>query len=197
MVSSIFLSSTRMSKSIVIIDDRPNRPSLHLPEDAIRQLHSLPNVRFASSIGDLDLKQFDVIAIHRSYVVRAKLFNELDKLIKDYSKYLILFSGGVSQQTISERGHKATIGSEVFYSSNLIPFCQDIQETESIQLYKLLYGINSWELPILMRLRQLYWMDPEEENGDVEDEREDIEDTLGISSYDELNNRIAQLARTV
>ena len=146
----MFSSSTRMSHRIIIIDDRPNRPALHLPDQVIGELKSLPNVQFATSINEVDLDQFDIVAIHRSYVVSANLSEELDKLVKSSSKYLILFSGGVSQQTVSDSGHKAIIGSEVFYSSHLLPFCKDLSSDEDIQLYKLLYGIDSWKLPILL-----------------------------------------------
>lgn len=194
---SIFSSFTRMAHRIVIIDDRPNRPYLHLPKDTIEKLKNLPNVRFATSINDVNFDQFDVIAIHRSYVVSANLSEELDNLIKNASKYLILFSGGVNQQTVSNSGHKAILGSEVFYSSHLLPFCEDLSSDEDIQLYKLLYGIDTWRLPILMRLRQLYWLDPEENDTDIDDEKEEIEEALGIDSIEALEAEITQLVKVV
>ena len=186
-----------MPHRIVIIDDRPNRPYLHLPKSLIDKLKNLPNVHFATNINDVDCDQFDVIAIHRSYVVSANLSEELDNLIKDASKYLILFSGGVSQQTVSNRGHKAILGSEVFYSSHLLPFCEDLSSEEDIQLYKLLYGIDTWKLPILMRLRQLYWLDPDEEDSDIDDEKEEIEEALGIDSSIVLETEISRLVKVV
>ena len=193
----MFSSFTRMPHRIVIIDDRPNRPYLHLPEDTIGKLKNLPNVHFANSKNDVDCDQFDVIAIHRSYVISANLCEELDNLIKNTSKYLILFSGGVSQQTVSNRGHKAILGSEVFYSSHLLPFCEDLSSEKEIQLYKLLYGIDTWKLPILMRLRQLYWLDPDEEDTDIDDEKEEIEEALGIDSIEALEADITQLVKGI
>lgn len=186
-----------MPHRIVIIDDRPNRPFLHLPEDTIKRIKSLPNVNFATSIKDVDYDQYDVIAIHRSYAIRANLDNELDNQIKN-KKYLILFSGGVSQPTISNKGHKATLGSEVFYSSHLLPFCEDISSSEEdIQLFKLLYGVDTWKLPILLRLRQLYWLDPNEEDIDIDDEKENLEDTLRIYSIEVLESEITKLVKAI
>ena len=186
-----------MPHEIVIIDDRPIRPYLHLSDDIIGKLKNLPNVLFATSINDVDCEQYDVIAIHRSYVVSANLSEELDNFVKNDSKYLILFSGGVSQQTISNRGHKAILGSEVFYSSRLLPFCENLSSEEDIQLYKLLYGIDTWKLPILMRLRQLYWLDPDKDDTDIDDEKEEIEEALRIDSIETLEAELTQLIKAV
>lgn len=197
MDSSIFSNSTKMPHKIVIIDDRPNRPLLHLSEESFQTLKELPNVQFVTSKEEVDCSQFDVIAIHRSYVVSANLGDEFDNLIKNNSKYVVFFSGGVSQQTITDKGHKAILGSEVFYSPNLLPFCEDLDSDEDVQLYKLLYGIDSWRLPIMLRLRQLYWLDPDEDDTDIDDEKEEIQESLGIDTVDELEKEIKKLIVTV
>ena len=194
---NMFSDSTKMPKRIAIIDDRPNRPYLHLSEDVIKQLQKLPNVQFFPGIEDVDLEQFDIIAIHRSYVINNNLMNVLDSLLKNNAKYLVLFSGGVSQPTVTEKGHKATVGSEVFYSPHLYPFCQELTEIDEIQLYKLLYGIGSWKLPILMRLRQLYWLDPDEDDPDIDDEKEEIEDALDINTPEELEKNIQLIIKVL
>lgn len=186
-----------MPKRIVIIDDRPNRPYLHLSEDEIKQLYSLPNVHISSGIESVDIEQFDIVAIHRSYVVSANLFNKLDSVGNNNAKYLILFSGGVSQPTVTDKGHKATMGSEVFYSEHLLPFCKELSESDDVQLYKLIYGIEIWKLPILMRLRYLIWLDPNEDSLDIDDEKEEIEDALNISAIDDVNNTIKLLVKGV
>ena len=194
---SIFSNFTRMPHKIVIIDDRPNRPLLHLSAETFQNLKDLPNVQFVTKKEEVDYTQFDVIAIHRSYVVSANLGDELDNLIKNDSKYVVLFSGGVSQQTITDRGHRAILGSEVFYSSHLLPFCRDLASDEDVQLYKLLYGIDTWRLPIMLRLRQLYWLDPDEDNTDIDDEKDEIQETIGIDSARELEIEIKKLIAVV
>ncbi len=182
-----------MPHKIVIIDDRPNRPLLHLSAESFRTLKALPNVQFVTSKEKVDCGQFDVIAIHRSYVVSANLGDEFDNLIKNNSKYVIFFSGGVSQQTITDKGHKAILGSEIFYSPHLLSFCKDLDSDEDVQLYKLLYGIDTWRLPIMLRLRQLYWLDPDKDDTDIDDEKEEIQESLGIDTADELEKEINKL----
>ena len=57
--------------------------------------------------------------------------------------------------------------------------------------------IYTWKLPILMRLRQLYRLDPEEEDTDIDDEKEEIEEALGIDSIETLEAEITQLVKVV
>lgn len=181
-----------MPKRILIIDDRPTRPTLHLPAVVIEQLKQLPNVSLVSSIDESDYEAFDILAIHRSYVISAKLSDRIDAFLQNNSKYLILFSGGISQSIVSEKGRKAILGSESFYSSHLLPFCQELSECEDVQLYKLLYGVESWKLPLLLRLRHLCWIDPDNSDIDIEDEKDEIEDVLQMHSIDEVDKAIKQ-----
>ena len=87
----------------------------------------------------------------------------------------------------------AVVGSELFYSKNLIDFCKDLSDTDSIQLYKLIYGVNQWQLPLLARLRQLIWMDPSGGDFDYSQERKSIMNSLSLNSIDEISEAINRL----
>lgn len=171
-----------MPKRVLIIDDRPKRPFLHLPETTVRTIQQLQNVDLKASAKGVDFGAYDIIAIHKSYATSNNFGNMLDNLILDNAKYIVYFSGGISQQVINQNGHQAILGSEVFYSKNLLPFCEQLLSSEDIQLFKLIYGVDHWKLPILMRLRQIYWMDPKGEDFRLDDERQDIIDALGLDN---------------
>ena len=186
-----------MSKSVLIIDDRPMRPYLHLTEDIVYKLQQLPNVNCRTSAEGVNFEEYDVIAIHKSYATSNNLVNTLDKTISNGSKYIVYFSGGISQQAITRGGHQAIIGSDVFYSKHLFPFCEQLINDEDIQLFKLIYGLEQWRLPILMRLRQLNWMNPDGEyDKKITLQKEDIIEALGLDNkqIEELNLTINQLA---
>ena len=126
-----------MPKRILIVDDRPKRPSLHLSVEELDNLRSLATM--SETLDVEDLEQYDLIAIHRSYVINKCLGDQLDNLIKTNGIFVILFSGGIGQPTVSSKGHMAIIGSDLFYSKNLIDFCKDLSGADSIQLYKLVF----------------------------------------------------------
>ena len=189
---STSLNSIRtMPKEILIVDDRPKRPSLHLDTEELDELRSL--VTMSETLEVEDLEQYDLIAIHRSYVINKGLGDQLDNLIKKNGLYVILFSGGIGQPTITSNGHLAIIGSDLFYSKNLIDFCKDLSGTDSIQLYKLVYGVKKWQLPLYSRLRQLLWIDPSGSNFDYSQERKSIMNSLQLNSIDEIPKAINRL----
>lgn len=180
-----------MPKRILIVDDRPKRPSLHLSIEELDELRSLVTMSETIEVEDLD--QYDLIAIHRSYVINKGLGDQLDNLINNNGLYVVLFSGGIGQPTISSKGDMAVIGSELFYSKNLIDFCKDLSSADSIQLYKLIYGVNQWKLPLLARLRQLIWMDPSGADFDYSQERKSIMNSLLLNSTEEIPEAINHL----
>ena len=180
-----------MPKRILIVDDRPKRPSLHLNKEELDDLRSL--VTMSETLEVEGLEQYDLVAIHRSYVINKGLGDQLDNLINNNGIYVVLFSGGIGQPTISNKGHMAVVGSELFYSKNLIDFCKDLSDTDSIQLYKLIYGVNQWQLPLLARLRQLIWMDPSGGDFDYSQERKSIMNSLSLNSIDEISEAINRL----
>lgn len=193
---SLFSSFIKMSHKILIIDDRPKRRDIHLSEDIIQELEALPNVHFSQDAYEYDDEQYDVIAIHTSIVKQNSLYKEMDKLVEK-GKYLILFSGGEDQQTIVASGHKAVLSAQVFYSQNLLHFCKSMMEDkQEVQLFELLYG-KSWQLPVLIKLRRLHWMDP---LGELDyDDLSDIEKVLGIDSEPDeiINNKISELIKLI
>ena len=180
-----------MQRRILIVDDRPKRPSLHLCTEELEDLRSL--VTMSETLEVEDLEQFELIAIHRSYVINKGLSDRLDNLIRTKGLYVILFSGGIGQPIISYKGHIAILGSDLFYSKNLIDFCKDLSVADSIQLYKLVYGVNKWQLPSLARLRQLIWMDPTGADFYYLQERRSIMNSLSLNSTDEIPEAINRL----
>lgn len=189
---STSLNSIRiMPRRILIVDDRPKRPSLHLNAKELDALRSL--VTMSETLEVEDLEQYDLIAVHRSYVINKGFGDHLDSLIKKNGLYVILFSGGIGQPTISSNGHMAIIGSDLFYSKNLIDFCKDLSGSDSIQLYKLVYGVGKWQLPLYARLRQLQWIDPSGFDFDYSQERKSIMNSLLLNSTDEIPEAINRL----
>ncbi len=180
-----------MPKRILIVDDRPKRPSLHLSAGELDTLRSL--VTMSESLDGEDLERYDLLAIHRSYVINKGFGDQLDNLIKKKGLYVILFSGGVGQPTILNNGHMAIIGSDLFYSKNLIAFCEDLMVSDSIQLYKLVYGVDKWQLPLFARLRQLLWIDPEGSDFDYSQERRSIMNSLQLTSTEDITAAINRL----
>ena len=180
-----------MSRKILIIDDREKRPYLHLPVEVVDTIKSLPGVSFQSGVHGVSLDDYDIIAIHGSYMKTQGLFDSLRAL----GTYLIIFSGGISETTSSARGRIVTMGSEVFYSNKLLPFCRNVIEGEAeIQPFKLIYGIDGWQLPMFMRLRQLDWLDKENDNFDAEEEKKELMGMLSVESIKEVERKIHELS---
>ena len=151
-----------MGKSIIIVDDRQKRAQ-GLMKDEWEQLLAQENLTFYDRIpGYSSLERSDVICFHGSLLKRKEQEDLLSSLIKA-EKYIVFYSGDISQVNLTERGHLLKIPAVGFYSKYLIPFCQylNIMADENIHLLNIVYGVDHWRLPILLQLRQLLWQYPE------------------------------------
>lgn len=155
--------------NIVLIDDRKQRKSDHLNVNQVTRLlncveckEALPSFdHLISNEYDFDtLNGYDIIAIHRSYLAQNGLLSSFSEYMKGSKSYFILFSGGFSQNVISDNRKLLKINSIDFYSEKTISFFEKIKKSEieedSYILLKLLYG-KDWKLPLLLRSRLLLW----------------------------------------
>lgn len=182
-----------MPHRIIIIDDRVERPAIHLDEGTLAAIRSLENVEISSAFPEDGLDAYDVVAVHRSLAITIGKADMLYDLAGRGDKYVVLFSGGVGQSQVDYGEHLAVLGAETFYSKNLLPFCRDLMSAEEVHLYKLIYGTERWRLPLLLQLRQLSWKDPEGKDFDVQEEIEEIRCALGLAEGTDTEEEISKL----
>ena len=81
-----------MSKKILIVDDRPFRRQ-NLLNEVWNNISSLDNVEHMTCMPSEEVvESFDIIAIHRSYVMSNEYYDYLTNLVKRHDKYIVLFS---------------------------------------------------------------------------------------------------------
>jgi hypothetical protein len=99
-----------------------------------------------------------MIAIHNSYLSNLGIYGEVTEYIKKSEKYLIVFSGGIPQNTILNKGQQLNINSTDFYTDKLPSFIESFCNESIITnpLLKYLYG-DSWKLTLLLQYRYLLW----------------------------------------
>lgn len=168
-----------MMNRIIIIDDRlDNRDKPNLSVSALEKLKEMSQKGDITITLGIDcslpiesiLKDYSLIAIHRSYLVNKNLYNTVYDFVKKTNKYLIIFSGGINPNTIRQNGHLLFIEASDFYSDSLPIFLEDFGKNEiQYPLLKFLYG-NSWRLTLLLEYRFFLWY-----YGYIDD-IEDIED---------------------
>lgn len=176
-----------MGKRIIIIDNRQSRAQNWMKErwDTLCNLH--PNLTCVDSITDCDdLSSYDVIAVHGSYVTEHNYGERFHNLEKD--KYVVYFSGGFSIVRL-ENEHLLKIPAIQFYSSHLIPFCSyvlNLADDEEVNLSMLVYGVEHWRIPQLIKLRDLVWRFPDENTRPnwVDREETRLMNKLSVTSLD-------------
>lgn len=165
-------------KKVIIIDDRPERRNLHLDEVSLKKLDKLQtngcltiSVAIDGEYSDY-LKEYDIIAVHRTYLTNEGIYNPLLKYASNNKKQLIIFSGGISQNIIRNQGNLLIINAADFYSVELGDFIKKFCDNELFQspLLQLLYG-KSWRLTLLLQYRHLLWT--YEDIDDIENEDDD------------------------
>lgn len=168
-------------KKVLFLEDRPARQKVSLPNKeadviVLREMNGLhmPEVSDCKAIinninegvnviGDV----VHLIIIHESTLTPVGL-NYLDKLCKERSIDLILFSGGIGQMTISDFGYKMVyLNVADLYTDRLIPFLKNFTEGDVVHILEL---INSrWKVSYLLLLRQLLSTKSIEERAKVKD----------------------------
>ena len=182
-----------MGNSILIIDNRQLRAQ-RLMGDRWADLEALPNVHLEESVPEESvISSFDVIAIHGSLISGYHLEALVAKLVKE--KHVIIFSGAVSQMILSSEGRLLKVPAVSFYSQNLIPFCDYLDDSgdQQIQLLALVYGVDHCKLPIMLLLRQLLWQYPEGERPYVQKRRiDELKKALSMADEGGLEDEIAK-----
>lgn len=180
-------------KRVLIIEDRPLRRNNLLGEDLLDKLKSFSNVILSESLPE-DYSSFDIIAIHKSYMDRNAYSSKLIATLSDKQKRLVVFSGGNYRQDLHFGGQLLVLSAKEFYSENLIPFLEELstEESSDVILEKLVYGNKNWELPVLAKIRNLEWLLKDDEyNCILEDQIDDLRNSLGISQEIDVNILIA------
>ena len=99
-----------------------------------------------------------------------KSIRQIVREAMEASRYLVLFSGSVSENMLFENGRVLRMNAEDFYSERTVTFFASLQnvsrapqeavpnagETDHL-LLKLLYG-DDWAVPFAFRWRHLRWM---------------------------------------
>lgn len=182
-----------MSKKILIVDDRPLRRQNLLKEEW-NNISSLDNVEQMTCMPSEDeVESFDIVAVHRSYVMSHDYYDYLIKLVKTKDKYVILFSGGISQYLLEESGKLLTLPVVDFYSEDLYQFCSELTESDDVKLMKLVFGTERWKLPILMKIRELTWLDPEGDDDDSQDKISELQQESGVTDLSSIDDLISSL----
>ena len=161
-------------KKTIIIDDRTERMKLHLSSDSISKLEDLVSKGFLKMSDGQSLTKntlsvlddFDLIAVHRSFLTKHTLFIDFVEYVKKSEKRLVVFSGGITQNSVLLDGRHLNINSYDFYNEKLVPFVTDFGNesiTAANPLLYFLYG-ECWRLTLLLQYRYLLWEydDPEE-----------------------------------
>lgn len=204
-------------KKIILIEDRPYRQKLFLGDNSVRKLESIENlylpkedkcrlyIEKINSNEIEELKEYDMILIHRSSLKREGLEN-IGIFCKEEDKDLILFSGGNSQHIYSNEPYQnLTINSKDFYSENLIDFITDYINGNSENLLELIYKSN-WKLGEMMKYRLFNEKYQQEEDIDTQIEIEDklnmIKETLSLQSNDndykeEIDRNIEKIIKSL
>lgn len=186
-----------MGKNILVIDNRKLRAQ-GLMGNQWEDFRNLPNVTCLDSMPEEDVVfRYDVISIHGSLIKSGQYDALLNKLIKE--RYVIIFTGDVSQMVFSNEGHLLKVPATAFYSPKLIPFCRYLdKDLAQIQLLSLVYGETHWRLPILFQLRQLLWQYPENERDYKKRVKiEELKSASEVADITTLNEQIANELRAL
>lgn len=140
---------------IVIIDDRKERKKQHLTDDEIERLNTLCEIRENMPLHQ-DFEEYSLLAIHESLLKESNLYNEIVEYTKRKRKYLILFSGGITQNGIYDSGAIMKINSADFYLKITSFLTHYSKEAMEYPLLRFLYG-DEWRVPLLLRYKNLLW----------------------------------------
>lgn len=152
---------------VLVIEDRPERRKSIMSNNDFSELEKLKDKGWVTLDTKLPiskdelisvLSQYDLIAIHRSWMAQAGVGNVIEEFITNENKFLITFSGGITQNLLMNNRKRLNINSVDFYQRNLIAVIERYANDEcSEPLLELLYG-RSWKLPLLMQYRNILWL---------------------------------------
>ena len=178
-------------KKVIIVDDRLERMKLHLSTESLTDLKSLVEDGILMISTEISSEKdginsvfidYDIIAVHRSYLANTSMSNSFNEYVKRSNKYFIVFSGGISQSILSNKGHLLNINSSDFYTPELPRFIKKFCSDNGIEspLLQYLYG-DSWRLTLLLQYRHLLWT-----YGDIDDIDDDMDENMAEELHDIL-----------
>ena len=193
---------------IIIIDDRldnRDKPNLSVSaQEKLKEKSLKGEITITLGIDcslpiESVLKDYSLIAIHRSYLVNKNLYNSVYDYVKITDKYLIIFRG-INPNTIRQNGHFLYMEASDFYSDRLPLFFEEFGRTQiQYPLLKFLYG-NSWRLTLLLEYRYFLWyygyiddiedIDDEDDHGRVKELLNILWDCNSLVSIERTNEEI-------
>jgi len=147
---------------ILVVDERPQRQENVLRESGMLELfesmRKTKNLTNSTNLEEGKLLDYDLYAIHRSYLASNNMLDKVKKELQQNNKHLILFSGGTDTSSISNYGMVVDMSSKTFYSERILSFLKENVENSDMEyfFYKMLYG-NDWKTTFLLKLRYLLW----------------------------------------
>lgn len=177
-------------REAIIIDDRVSRQDNYLKEGKVK-LESIEGLTFSEEF-DTDftkLDQYSLIAIHRTILEERNLLLAFKDYCKKNNKYLVTFSGGVSNDTFYD-DYYVELNSITFYNiDRLYTFFNDLCiEDNEVHLLMLVYGSN-WKLPYLIEYNHIIWQYGDNVPPEIEDRLYDIEDIIGKNIIEDPKRR--------
>lgn len=159
---------------VLVMDDRKTAQEISLGEMQMKRLRSLSNVKliygYEYVAGAVASAEQEVLAFHRDFLMENGWLDDVVREAMEASRYLVLFSGSVSENMLFENCRVLRMNAEDFYSERTVTFFASLQnvsrapqeavpnagETDHL-LLKLLYG-DDWAVPFAFRWRHLRWM---------------------------------------
>ena len=186
-------------KKILLLEDRPGRQMQYLDPEKIKKLKTTKDLKILlgndcrymidklNHADDSELYDFTLIIIHRSALSNVGI-DTVTNHCKVNNKYLVFFSGGISQSLFSSQSFQyLLLNSKDFYQSNMFNFLDKFIKGEIEHITELIYG-NNWKLNLMLNYRQLLLKG---ELGRTEEEfKENIEKLIGKLPLEELNKKI-------
>lgn len=148
---------------VLVMDDRQTAQEISLGEMQMKRLRSLSNVKLIHGYeyvaGAVASAEQEVLAFHRDFLMENGWLDDVVREAMEASRYLVLFSGSVSENMLFENGRVLRMNAEDFYSERTVSFFASLQNVsdEEHLLLKLLYG-DDWAVPFAFRWRHLRWM---------------------------------------
>jgi len=151
---------------VLILDDRIERKKNHMSNNAITELTNCVNRGYLALMTGEGIEEdksfqycsdYSLLAFHKSWLDSNNLLMEIERYAKDNEKFLIIFSGGISQTLLLSDYKDLRVNSAGFYTDRLPVFIEKYAKSEFKQpLLELLYG-KAWQIPIFMKYRQMLW----------------------------------------
>ena len=166
-------------RRILLVEDRPQRQISILGEDFVKSLEEKEGITLSNNLPDENgLDEFDLIIVHRSYLIENNLYQNLLELSKKKSKYVVSFSGGTSQTNLINEHFLETSAQNLYNKNRLESFVEEVTDTDNtIHLLELIYGKN-WIVTLLVKYKHLVWQYEKNIPSNIDDEIYELEEDI-------------------